>query len=476
MRRALTALSCAAILAWLVPGAVSADGLTRYHDHTVEMYCEGPVVGGYAYASFFSSERDAAASAEVGIWMDPAIPFEDPADVSGVVEAFTATGDDPLVLSADIPVAGPGGEDLGTGTLSAELTPNGPASLFSEPSFGNHKSRTTGTTQEFSGAATFTLGAMSATIDGCSGIVSDIDAWATNPRSFVSSDSGLDLFCHWDTADGFAELFVQAHETDTFASAYIESADGSQSSSSFSGTASTAGLDLDFVLVDPVTNEPNGKTAAATATFTPVGPVVTSTLRQASVQEKLDQQALHAQGVFSFETGASFAIDDVACRSISFSRHAASSSPTGPKATSRAPANDAPAGAIALRPGDKLVTSNVGAAVDPEVPIVTCPEGPFDDFGRTLWYAIDGTGGPITVDTAGSLIDTVAAAYAVNGDDLIEVACNDDTEPMPLQISYQAAITFDSVAGATYLVEVGGYRRLFDPENVETGQIRVAVR
>lgn len=476
MRRALAALSCAAILALLLPGAVWADRLTRYHEHTVEMYCEGPIDGGYAYASAFSSELDGSASAEVGIWMDPALPFEDPPDVSGVVQAFTATGDDPLVLTAAIPVSGPGDEDLGTGTLSAQLAPDGPAQAFSEPSFGNHKSRTTGTTQGFGGAATFTLGVMSATIDGCFAAINDVDAWATDPRSYVSSDAGLDLACHWDTDDGFAELFVQALSTETFANAYIESADGAQTSSGFTGTASVAGLDLDFELADPATNEPTGLTAAAVAMFTPIGAPVTSTLREQRTQERLSQQALHATGTFTFETGESFTLDDVACRSISFSRHAATSQSAGPKPTSRVPANDAIAGAITLRPGARLVTSNVGAATDPEQPIVTCPEGPFDDFGKTLWYAIEGTGGPITVDTAGSLIDTVAAAYVADGDDLVEVACNDDAEPKPLQISYQAAVSFDTLEGVTYLVEVGGYRRFFDPERVETGQIRVAVR
>ena len=476
MRRALVVLSCAAILALLLPGVASADRLTRYHEHTVEMYCEGPVDGGYAYASVFSSELDGSASADVGIWMDPAIPFEDPPDVSGVVEAFTATGDDPLVVAAAIPVVGPGGEDLGTGTLAAQLSPDGPAQAFSEPSFGNHKSRTTGTTQAFGGAATFTLASLSATIDGCFAAINDVDAWATNPRSFVSSDAGLDLSCHWDTNDGFAELFVQAQSSDTFANAYLESADGAQSSSGFTGSASITGLDLDFVLVDLATDEPSGLTAAAVATFTPIGPVVTSMLRQQKTQEKLSQQALHAAGTFTFETGESFTLDDVACRSISFSRHSSTSQPAGPKSPSRAPVNDAIAGAIALRPGARIVTSNVGAATDPEEPIVTCPAGPFDDFGKTLWYAIEGTGGPITVDTAGSLIDTVAAAYVADGDALVEVACNDDTEPKPLQISYQASITVDTLEGVTYLVEVGGYREFFDPERVETGQIRVAVR
>ena len=51
----------------------------------------------------------------------------------------------------------------------------------------------------------------------------------------------------------------------------------------------------------------------------------------------------------------------------------------------------------------------------------TSAGGPFDDFGRTLWYTIAGTGGDITVDTAGSIVDRVIGAYVKDGEDFVEV-------------------------------------------------------
>ena len=48
------------------------------------------------------------------------------------------------------------------------------------------------------------------------------------------------------------------------------------------------------------------------------------------------------------------------------------------------------------------------------------------DWGRTVWFSLKGTGGPITVDPGGSHFDTVVAIYVRAGDQLEQVACVDD--------------------------------------------------
>ena len=127
-----------------------------------------------------------------------------------------------------------------------------------------------------------------------------------------------------------------------------------------------------------------------------------------------------------------------------------------------APVNDVPEGAIALKPGSRLNTMNVGATHEPEVQIQTCPEGFCDQFGRTLWYTIEGTGGPVTIDTAGSNIDTLIGVYAPTDAGFEEVACIDDVEFEPVGSTYQAALTIDTEEGVTYYVQIGGYRFPFD--------------
>jgi hypothetical protein len=109
------------------------------------------------------------------------------------------------------------------------------------------------------------------------------------------------------------------------------------------------------------------------------------------------------------------------------------------------------------------------------VPNVTCPEGPFDAMGHTVWYTIIGTGGPITIDTSASDFDTVAAAYVPDGGGLTEIACIDDVEFVPIGTSLQAVLTFDTEAGVEYYVQIGGFSNFFTGE-AESGRLKFVVR
>jgi hypothetical protein len=71
---------------------------------------------------------------------------------------------------------------------------------------------------------------------------------------------------------------------------------------------------------------------------------------------------------------------------------------------------------------------------------------------RTAWWKIAGTGKPITLSTAGSTFDTVLAVYdgpaPLTGN---RVTCNDDDGSGGVT----SALTFNSVRGRSYLVQVG---------------------
>jgi hypothetical protein len=75
----------------------------------------------------------------------------------------------------------------------------------------------------------------------------------------------------------------------------------------------------------------------------------------------------------------------------------------------------------------------------------------------------------MTADTAGSIIDTVIGIYVREGDELVQVACVDDVFDEDGGGSFQAAVSWDSVAGQTYLIQVGGF-------GGGSGQLRLVVR
>jgi cephalosporin hydroxylase len=84
-----------------------------------------------------------------------------------------------------------------------------------------------------------------------------------------------------------------------------------------------------------------------------------------------------------------------------------------------------------------------------------------------------GTGAPMTIDTAGSDFDTVVAIYTVSAGSYIPVpdGCVDDSPTEPIGRTLQANVTIPTVAGTTYLVQIGGY-----PEDQPYGNLRVALR
>ncbi|HEV2810209.1 MAG TPA: hypothetical protein VGV93_07435 [Acidimicrobiales bacterium] len=128
--------------------------------------------------------------------------------------------------------------------------------------------------------------------------------------------------------------------------------------------------------------------------------------------------------------------------------------PTGP-----VPVNDEPASATPVALGRGVTQQTGGAAVEVEV-VPSCMFDPASEevipSGHSVWFSFEGTGAPVTVDTAGSLFDTVVTVYARNGERLVELGCASETGTFPEE-SFQAAVTVDTEQGSTYLVQVGGF-------------------
>ena len=156
----------------------------------------------------------------------------------------------------------------------------------------------------------------------------------------------------------------------------------------------------------------------------------------------------------------------------------------GPKPGGKRPANDLPSGAQTLKVGGKASLSTKGARVPSEADYPCMVVEDFDGntiiipVEHTVWYKIAGTGGSVTVDTAGSSYDTVIAAYAGAADAGATVACLDDVPLVPFGRTLQSAVTFPTTAGTTYWVQIGGINESVfgDFLDVPYGNLRVAVR
>lgn len=475
MKRAIAALASTVVLVALLPGAASAARVTKFSDHHVGAFCESEVEGGFVSSSIDSS-LTFGDFAGATVWFEPSIPFEDPADVSGSTETVgVAQGTNHVDLSATFPVADAEGNPIGDATLTMSLAFDGPAVVLGDNTGkNNHHSTNTGSSQPLAGTGTLALPSGDIVLPECSGDITDQTVKESNPSSFVGSNQGTVISCFWETPDAVASLFATDDLAGPFADAFLTTPD-----LELVPTASTVSIDAgsisaDYDLQDATTGD--AYTASASATFTPNGTPFKSVLKSADRRSVAIEQALIPDGTLEFSTGDSFPMDDQHCDANAFESHFINTAPTGPK-SGPAPANDAPNGAIALKPGAKLNVQNTGAAIDAEVPITTCPEGERDDMGRTLWYTVVGTGGEMTFDTAGSGIDTVLAVYLRDGGDFTEIACVDDVFFDPIGTSFQAAITGDTEAGVTYYVQVGGFRDTFFGDGIpEAGRIGIALR
>lgn len=475
MRRLWLAAAVAAIVFSVFPVAVSADPATKFEDHRVGLGCEGDIDGGFLSMGMASSEAFGD-EANADLWLDGAIPFEDPATLSGFGSEVAVDEGNPVVLSAALDFFDADGNPQGTGTLVATMTRVGDPVVEGGGDPTNRTSHTVRTIQFLDGEATLTLPDDTELTLPCGGEIVDESVFETNPRAFVLNNAGVIISCGWDIeGGGFASFFAVDDSFGFFADAGLFTA-GLEifQSGAPSGSIDASGVTASVELTDGLTGDPY--TAEAAATFTPLGDLTTSVLTSQAARTKLVEQRLAVDGSLEFSSGDTFAMDTEHCFANTFDTHDIATPAGGPK---RGPvvANDAPDGAIALEAGDRDSVNTTGTAPDAEVPITTCPDGDRDDLGHTVWYTVEGTGGTLTFDTAGSGFDTVLAVYVVEGGEFVEIACVDDVFFDPIGITFQAAISGPSEEGVTYWIQVGGFKPTFIDPGIEgqSGHLKVSV-
>ena len=374
------------------------------------------------------------------------------------------------------------GESLGTASLSATLVPSGTPTVTTFGSSGtNQQFSVVQTIQPLVAEADLILpsGLGTFTFPNCSGESFEMVTSSTNPDALIEHDFGNpsnNISCRWVDENGDqTQLFVAPAPSSPWSSSTSRSRLGVPLGGFFdSGFFEEGGLILTteiFQATLPL--EITTRTASRSGQLRPRSMGLSSWVRSSTSRRSLPLRwtdvlfaPLTVEGTLTLSTGQSFDLSTcegerlLSLRQFHFD-------PVGPKPGGRIPVNDTLEGAIALDPGRPLTTNTKGAALEPEVAVSgACADGV--GIRSTLWYSFQGTGGEVTLDTAGSGFDTVVAVYVEGAEGLSEVACVDD-----VGLSTQAAVTLPTETGVTYYVQVGGFLSFSQPN--EFGVLRLAV-
>lgn len=231
----------------------------------------------------------------------------------------------------------------------------------------------------------------------------------------------------------------------------------------------STGIHTTFDMVIDATGEVVGS-ASVSGSFTLTGSQRFHRVSQNFVQKGIFDD-LAVVGTIKVTSGAAtYTFDMSGCIASTQSRMDQSHDPSGPKPGGPVPANDTRAGALPVSGGTKLQIDTGGASLAAETPcLVTVDDQVFEfSWGRTVWFSLTGTGGPVTIDPGGSGFDTVVAAYVSNGAALDQVGCVDDDPGLG---STQGSLTIGTQLGVTYFVQIGGV----NGDDPEFGHLRVRI-
>ncbi len=477
MRR-LFAFFVALVLAIAVPAVAAGNAPSRFSTHTVSVNCEG--LAGSAGTPFMglalSSEYGPDASLDV--WSgDPYVGVPNLTreyDLSVSIDVVGAS------LSASIPLLDGLGQPAGSAAVEANLSPIGPSSKPDSFRNGNSRTKVSGTLQPLAVSGSVTLpGGQSYSLAPCLGEEDTLDFFVTNPGASVRSFAFRGVNCELANAAGDSGfLSIGIDDSFVFIAVYLTPSDGSSTVQGFADAPVVGGVVS--ASIQPLYNEFGdfvAGSAALSMTMRATGERFTYTMRYSTGFRRVSSDLIDIEGSLTFPGTLPF--DLGACVGQDSTIKDVRTSPAGPKPGGKVPTNDLPSGAILLQPGSRTGTATKGASAAQEAPYecltVDYGDGPISiPVGNTVWYKVAGTGGSITVDTAGSDYDTVTAVYTSDGSGgytPVPGACIDDVPLVPFGRTLQSAVTFATTAGVTYYVQIGGF-----PESFPYGTVKVAVR
>ena len=396
---------------------------------------------------FVFSEGDFGAFVDAALWLEGADPSLDPPTLISDPETSSVTIDGSNVSAGIAMVDFETFEPAGTMTVAGTI-----GDLIDEFTFsdrfrdGNRWVEITETTQIFEASAdvSFDSTALEAT---CSSSTTQGTFQSTNPHAFVFDFEEAFVECFGiPGSDGSTlSLFAGEFENEAFLSMQIFS---TSDVPDLVGDTPIDGLvgttDVTVPLFDPFDGE-SPVTEANVSMLVELGEVTESRIVGQDVRIKEVRTELLVLGSVVVVDGATYELEG--CFGAQFDVHGVFNEASGPKESGPTPANDLPSGAIDLDPWARLNQQTKGAVLEPEEPCDIAP------LGKTVWFAVEGTGSPITIDTAGSGFDTVVGIY--DPDTFTEITCVDDV--FEAGFSLQSRVTWDTEPGETYLIQVGGF-------------------
>jgi hypothetical protein len=490
MRRVLVLAAMAALIIGTIPSVAGAARADRFTEDGLGMACllqseeQGTV--------YMESQVTAEYGGFAGLyWWEPGLePFSDlPTLISGEntvtasVEGNSMDASMELYVFVDDPEGNNYGDPAGQATLSAIFELKGEPIYYSDRSHGsNAQFRYESVQQPLTATGSLTL--PSATYDDlseCQAVREHVTFFATNPDTFIERSDGIGLTCEWTDADRSVLLFANTERSsETYSELIVTDASGEYFSSgdaSLTTEAFSAAWELRSpggggdIVPAAVDGEIFGS-ATASATLTPTGEGDRIIDRSHDQMTKFTYEILAVSGELSVTTQlgtANLAMDGEHCTANTADVLARFSSPHA--AGGRPLANDLPGDAEPIDIGQSVSVSTAGTDTEPEAPCLIDEEGgQFEiPFGHTAWWTMAGTGGDVTVDTAGSDFDTVVGVYVLQGEELVQVGCVDDVFVEEEGGTLQARLTVATEAEVTYLIQAGGY-------GGSTGQLELSLQ
>jgi hypothetical protein len=481
MRRVLAFLAALALLLGLAPSA-AANAALRWEEHRTALDC-GWFEGGGGWSWFQAvAYGDGAGWAMLGTWTGTqylVVDWDQP---------VTATGD-ATFLNASIPLEDQAGSPAGSALLEATMVPVGAPTEYDSSRTGNLLWLLRGQDQRLAvTGGSLTIGEVVIPLDPsvCAGTQTDLAVISTQPNVQVSSTEGVDGGCSVSDGAGHAaslnfSVWQGWYATIGFTvfAGDVPLAYGGDAGELVDGHVSIAigGLSsFEHGYID-------GSSGAVELTLVSTGEAYSYTVTSSTGTERWSGEILDVEGTLTVHGGAEFGTLEfnlAGCTGFDWTAKASYTYPKGPKPGGQVPSNDLPSGAIPLKPGSKTVVATKGASPDFEAGF-ECDSWPDENgdiyylnIGYTVWYRIAGTGGPVTVDTAGSDYDTTVAVYTADGAEgwaPLPNGCVEDVELEPVGVTWQAAVTFQTEVGTWYYVQLGGY-----PGDQPYGTLKIAVR
>ena len=470
------------VLLLLLPGAALGGRATRGADQSLEIFCEG--LTSEDGTLFFGASLSATNGVSAGLDAFPAgaEPFVDPHSFMSSFEEEPTGSYAGGLLELDIPVVDDVGDPAGSAVIEATLVSAGDPEPISDSSReGNQWFRTRGTLFPLSiaeGTATLPDGSAFELVDGiCFTGEFHLTFFSTNPTADIERFSANNMNCRLVDGDGTAvgNLFMDVDSDQTFAFIdvfFFDTPIGATVEGDIVG--GNVSMPLEFFNFE--TAEPAGD-GAIDLTLSQAGERFSYFLRGGTASQRVHGEAYTVEGTLTAPGFEPF--DLTGCVLADRSIKEIQSPVRQPKPTGRPPANDTPSGARLVRVGSNLSQQTKNAALDAEEEFhcftLETEEGPEPlPVLKTVWFKLVGTGGPVTLDTAGSGFDTVLAVYEQLPDGSlagVEDACADDVALHPIGRTLQASLTLDTAVGTTYYVQIGGF-----PDDLNWGSLHLRVR